>query len=292
MYRGPAGPLGCHVSIAGGMRLAPERGRDLGASAIQVFTRSPRAWAFPPLAAQDVEQFPVQRERQRLAAVVAHAMYLLNLASADDRLWRRSIDTFTDEIERCARLGIDRIVIHPGGAGASTPEQGLARILAGLTEVIDRTSGAAVVVLLEITAGTGTQLGHSLKQLAWLIDHHPRPDRLGMCLDTAHALAAGYPLHEPAGLSRLLDEIDARLGLARLGCVHLNDSLKPFASRVDRHARIGQGYLGRDFFARLLAEPRLFGIPKILEVPGGDEAFRDDLRLLARLARRASSAGA
>jgi len=292
IYRGPAGPLGCHVSIAGGFRYAPGRGRDLGAAAIQVFTRSPRAWSAPPLSDEDVVSFPAAVAREGIAAVVAHAMYLINLGSANDGLRRRGIDTFVDEINRCSRLGIGRIVIHPGSARTMSPAQGLERILDALKEVAKRTRDSSVVILLENTAGMGGSLGHSLAQLAWLIDHHPQPERLGICLDTAHALAAGYPLDETDGFARLLDEIDGRIGLPRLGCLHINDSKTPRASRVDRHARIGEGFLGREFFQRLLAEPRLFGIPKILEVPGGDDAFRGDLRLLARLARGALSGGA
>ncbi len=216
-------------------------------------------------------------------------MYLANLGSADPAVWRRSVEVLTDEVERCAQLGIGRIVTHPGSAGTATPEEGLKRIRAGLVEVAQRTAGRPVVILLEMMAGTGAQAGRSLEQLAWLIDRHPNPERLGLCLDTAHAFASGYPLHEPDGLAQLLDEIERRVGLNKLGCLHLNDSLKPFASRVDRHARIGHGELGRAFFARVLAESRLFGVPKILEVPGGDIAFREDLRLLARLARAASA---
>lgn len=286
-YHGPAGPLGCHVGIAGGIDLAPARGRELGATAIQIFTRSPRMWAAPPPATETCERFRREVTRLGIRAVVAHGIYLVNLGSQNDALWEKSIAAVADEIERCAALGITQLVLHPGSAGEATPREGLARILAGLKQVITRTPDAPVRLLLENTAGSGASLGWDFAQLAWLIEHHPQPERFGVCLDTAHALAAGYALHEPDGLARTLAELDDAVGLDRLGCLHLNDSLKPHASRRDRHARIGQGELGAALFADLLAEPRLHGIPKILEVPGGDQAYVEDLRLLAKLARRA-----
>lgn len=285
-YLGPAGPLGCHVGIAGGIDQAPGRGRALGALAMQVFTRSPRQWAASPLSPMATAAFRQEVKQQGIKAVVAHAIYLLNLGSQNRALWQKSVDSFVDEINRCAELGIERIVIHPGSAGEAGEKTGLRRILRGLRRVTERTAGSPVTILLENTAGSGAHLGHNIDQLAWLIDHHPRPERLAICLDTAHALAAGYPLHEPDGLDQLLLEVEEKIGLRKLQCLHLNDSLRPWASRKDRHARIGQGELGQAFFRRLLADRRLCGIPKILEVPGGDEAFREDLRLLARLARR------
>lgn len=286
-YQGPAGPLGCHVGIGGGVDLAPQRARDLGATAMQIFTRSPRMWAAPPLNEPTCARFRREVERHGIRAVVAHGIYLVNLGSRDETLWAKSIATVVDEIERCAALGIDRLVLHPGSAGEASPREGLARILAALRKIIARTPDAPVRLLLENTAGTGANLGHDFAHLAWLIEHHPQPARFGVCLDTAHALAAGYPLHEPGGVTRTLDELDTLVGLDRLGCLHLNDSLAAHGGRRDRHARIGQGELGEASFAELLADKRLHGVPKILEVPGGDQAFIDDLRLLAKLARRA-----
>jgi len=285
-YQGPAGPLGCHVGIGGGIERAPQRARDLGATAMQIFTRSPRMWAAPSLDEPAGLRFRQEVERHGIRAVVAHGIYLVNLGSRDEALWEKSIATVVDEIERCAVLGIDRLVLHPGSAGEASPREGLARILAALQEIVARTPHTPVRLLLENTAGTGANLGHDFAHLAWLIEHHPHPERFGVCLDTAHALAAGYPLHEPGGITRTLDELDKLVGLERLACLHLNDSLAAHGSHRDRHARLGQGELGEARFAELLADRRLHGIPKILEVPGGDQAFVDDLRLLARLARR------
>lgn len=285
-YLGPAGPLGFHASIAGGIELAPARARALGARALQVFSHSPRVWKSAAVSADTAAAFRLAVEQNELAAVVCHASYLINLGSAEDGLWRHGIDAFVDEVERCDRLGIDRLVIHPGSRGEQTLGQGRRRVLRALNEIVRRTPHAAVTILLESTAGAGAHLGDTLDDLAWWLDHHRRPERLGICLDSCHLFAAGYPLHEPDGLDALLTEIDDRLGLARLGCWHLNDSAGEFGSHVDRHARLGRGNIGRDFFARLLHDRRLHGIPKLLEVPGGDEAFAGDLRLLRRLAPR------
>jgi deoxyribonuclease-4 len=284
-YDGPAGPLGCHVTDAGGVDKAPEKARRLGATAMQIFTRSPRMWRASPIPSDRAAKFAAARATHGIVAAVAHAIYLLNLASARDDLWRRSIDVFSDDIERCALLGIDRLVLHPGAGGDASLAERRRRVLAALKEVVRRTAGVPVTILLETTAGGRGTVGADLADMAWLIDHHPRPERLGVCLDSCHLFAAGQPLHEPDSLARLIDEIERTIGLAKIGCWHLNDSLGEWNSHRDRHARLGKGKIGQDFFARLLHEPRFFGVPKILEVPGGDKAFAGDLRLLARLAR-------
>lgn len=282
-YTGPAGPLGFHVGIAGGLDRAPARARILGAGAFQIFTRSPRMWKASPPTPAMAAAFRSEVARLELLPV-AHAIYLINLASPDETLRARSVATFIEEIQTCALLGIDRLVIHPGSRGAATRIQGLESVLRSLKECTRKTRDASVTILLESTSGAGNHLGGDLTDLAWLIDRHPEPERLGVCLDSCHLFAAGRPLHEPAGLDLLLTEFDTAIGLGKLGCWHLNDSLGEWNSHRDRHARIGRGNLGRDFFARVLGDRRLHGIPKILEVPGGDDAFAADLRLLARLA--------
>jgi deoxyribonuclease-4 len=284
-YYGPAGPLGCHVVDAGGLEKTPEKARALGATAMQIFTRSPRMWRASPIPPDRAAKFAAARERHGIVAAVAHAIYLLNFASARDDLWRRSIDVFSDDIERCARLGIDRLVLHPGAGGDAPVAKRRRRVLDALKEVVRRTAGVKVTILLETTAGGRGTVGSDLADMAWLLDHHPRPERLGVCLDSCHLFAAGWPLHEPDGLARLTDEIERTVGLAKIGCWHANDSLGDWNSHRDRHARVGKGKIGKDFFARLLHEPRFFGVPKILEVPGGDKSFAGDLRLLAKLAK-------
>jgi deoxyribonuclease-4 len=290
-YLGPAGPLGFHVGIAGGLARAPANARRLGARAMQIFTRSPRMWRAAPLDPAVVRAFRDEIERQEIAAVVAHAIYLLNLASPREDLWRRSIEVFIDDVRRCHALGIDRLVIHPGSRGEASPAAGRRRLRQALREITRRTNDTNVKILLESTAGAGAHLGGTLDELAWLIDHHPTPERLGVCLDSCHLFAAGYPLHEPRGLPLLLDDLERTVGLARLGCWHLNDSVGEWASHRDRHARVGRGKIGRAFFRQALHEPRFFGVPKILEIPGGEATFAADLRLLARLAPPAVDPG-
>jgi len=241
-------------------------------------------WRAGPLTEAECAAWRRGLREEGIVAAVAHANYLINLASPQEELWRKSVAAFIDEIERCRLLGIDRLVVHPGSRGDATPAQGRRRVLLALKEAVRRTPDAEVVILLETTSGSGAHLGAALEELAWLMDRHPRSERLGVCLDSCHLFAAGYPLHEPSGLPRLLDEVEKLFGFEKLGCWHLNDSLTEWRSRRDRHSRIGRGKIGVEFFRNLLHEPRLFGIPKILEVPGGDEAFAGDLRLLARLA--------
>jgi deoxyribonuclease-4 len=283
---GPGGPLGFHVAIAGGLVKAPAHARLLGARAMQIFTRSPRMWRGPAIAPETAAAFREALPREGIAAIVAHAGYLLNLASAREDLRRKSVATFIEEIEACALLGVPAIVLHPGSGGDSPKPEALRRLAKSLDEALKRAPGD-VTVLLESMAGGGGQVGGSFDELAWLIEHGKTPERLGVCLDSCHLFAAGWPLHEPDGLDRVLAEAERTVGLAKVGCWHLNDSLGEVGRHRDRHARIGKGRIGKEFFRRLLHEPRQFGVPKILEVPGGDAAFAGDLRLLARLAPRA-----
>ena len=277
--------------MAGGFNRAPARGRDLGALAIQIFTRPPQQWAAVSIPPEMGAAFQQALEDNGIVAAVAHAIYLINLASPKDDLWRRSIDGFVGEIERCATLGIERLIIHPGSCRGEAREWGLRRVLEALEECAVRTARTKVGMLLEITAGGGSTLGATIEEMAWIISRYSTPGRLGLCLDTAHAFTSGYPLHEPHGLERLLDEVESAIGLDKLGCLHVNDSATPWGSHRDRHARIGRGALGREFFRRLLAEERLFGRPKILEIPGGDQFFAEDLKLLARLAPKEKKCG-
>jgi deoxyribonuclease IV len=281
-YFGPAGPLGYHASIAGGFAGVPEQARRLGARAIQVFTSSPRMWRARDIESAEGVAFQAARREHGILTVVAHAIYLINLASSDDALWRKSVDAFVDQVRRCHTLGIEALVVHPGSRGEKTVAQGRRRVLRALRETVRRTASTGVRILLETTAGGGGHLGGTIDDLAWLIAEHPTPERLGICLDTCHLFAAGFPLDTPRGLPDLLDQIAATVGLDKIGCIHVNDSLGELGTHRDRHARLGRGNLGKDFFRILMNEPRLFGVPKLLEVPGGDDAYRGDLGFLAR----------
>ena len=283
-----AGPLlGAHMSIAGGPYRACELGRSIGCDAIQIFTKAPSQWAARPLTKEDGALFKQARRQQGIRAVVAHNSYLVNLGSPKDDLWEKSIAAMAGEMERCRLLGVSSIVAHPGAHQGKGVKWGVRRIAEGLDRVFDSLPKAnRVKVLLETTAGMGTSVGHTFEELAAVRKASRRPRRIGYCLDTAHILAAGYEYRTKEAYEETMHRFDRICGLSRLEAVHLNDSKKDLGARVDRHDRVGKGFAGKEALARFAADPRFLGVPVVLEVPGGMEAFRKDLMLLRRLARR------
>lgn len=275
--------LGAHVSIAGGVDRAIERGGALGCTAIQIFTKNASQWRARPLPADEIERWTDAWRRSSIEAVIAHDSYLINLASPDDALWRRSIDAFVVELERCAALGIDRLVTHPGSPIEGPVERGLDRVAGALDEIDRRTRGLAVRTLLETTAGQGRTLGATLEELAAIVDRVAAPDRIAFCLDTCHVFAAGYDLTTRSAFDRLLARFDRTLGLDRLEAIHLNDSVGGLGSRRDRHAPIGEGAIGAEPFGWIVRARRLAGRPMILETPAAGHAA--DLATLRRLRR-------
>lgn len=278
--RAPVPLLGAHVSTQGGVAAAPDRGRAIGATAIQVFTKTPNQWREPVIDARAVDAFRSRLERSGIQAVVAHDSYLINLASPDPALWTRSVDSFTRELERCGGLGIAWVVSHPGNF-IDERSEGLARNARGYASCLARVDGPGV--LIEGTAGAGTALGSSFEELAALRDALP-PDarrRVGFCLDTAHLHAAGYNV--AGDLDGVWESFDRLIGLEHLRCLHLNDSRAAAGSRLDRHAWIGEGTIGPEAFRRIMRNPALEKVIKIIETPKGDDAVRHDRRMLRRL---------
>ena len=272
--------LGAHVSIRGGVDLAPARGAAIGATAIQVFTKSPNQWRDPAVATDVPARFQAALAEHGIGFVVAHDSYLINLASPDGGLAKRSAQSFTRELERCRTLGIGQLVSHPGNY-LDDPEAGLRRNAARYTTCLREVDG--VRVLLETTAGSGTALGARFEELAQLRDLIGADvrDRVGFCADTCHLYAAGYDLREaPDAVWR---DWDRTLGLDRLWCLHLNDSKTPLSSRVDRHALIAEGTLGAGPFRYLMTDRRFRGVPKVLETPKGDDEVTNDRKMLRRL---------
>jgi deoxyribonuclease-4 len=298
-----------HVSVAGGLATAFDRAAALGCGTIQIFVKNANRWRAPPLAASEVTAFRAAHRAFRRGAgpaghaattarppalpMFAHASYLINLAADDEGILAQSRQALADEIERCAALGIAALVVHPGAHLGAGEEAGLDRAAAALDSVLAGLPGVRTRVLLENTAGQGSCLGHRLEHLAGIRSRLPaaRRRRVGICIDTCHAFAAGHPIHEAAGWRDFLAELAGRLGLATLGCIHLNDSLRPFGSRRDRHAHIGEGEIGTAAFARVLAEPALASVPMIVETdPGKDMAgHRRDLEVLRGLTSRGGS---
>ncbi len=279
--------LGAHMSIAGGLWRALERGEALGCGAVQIFLKNQRQWAGPPLTPDDIRAFAAARRRTRLRAVFAHASYLINLAGPHPVEWARAVDVFTDELERGEALGLSCLVIHPGSHLGTGVAAGLARVAAALDEATRRTAGYRIRIALENTAGGGDTLGRRFAELGVLIGRVGRPERVGVCIDTCHLFAAGYDIRSAAGWEAAVAECAGQVGLERILAFHLNDARAGLGSGLDRHEHIGQGHLGRAAFRRLLGDLRFRGVPKVLETPKEPEPMADQ-RNLARLRALAS----
>jgi deoxyribonuclease-4 len=277
-------PLGVHVSVAGGLPTAFERAEALGCTAIQIFVKNANQWRGRELAGPEVEEFRAAHAASPVRPLLAHASYLINLATANAALREKSRAALAGELARCARLGVGGLVVHPGAHLGAGCDAGIERVAASLDRVLAKVPEAPVRILLENTAGQGSCLGDRLEHLERIRSLVARPERIGVCLDTCHAFAAGYAIHEPAGSEDFWAEALARFGAA-LGGVHLNDSVRPFGSRRDRHAHIGEGEIGLDAFARILQDPRLAAVPMVLETEPGDgmAGHRKDLEVLRSL---------
>ena len=278
MTRPPTDLLGAHVSTLGGVALAPGRGLAIGATAIQVFTKTPNQWREPVLRDADVVAFRAALAGSGIRAVVTHDSYLINLASPDEALRAKSIRAFTGELQRTGALGIPWVVSHPGNY-IDDRAAGLDRNARGYAECLSAVPGD-VGVLIEGTAGAGTALGSTFEELRALRDALPAglQARVGFCLDTAHLHAAGYEVTEG-----VVERFDREVGLALLKCLHLNDSKGAAGSRLDRHAWIGEGTIGPAPFRWIMRDVRLAPVIKIIETPKGDDPIRHDRRMLKRL---------
>jgi deoxyribonuclease-4 len=277
--------LGAHMSIAGGVSQAFARGQSVGCVAIQIFTKNSNQWFAKPLDPDEIARFREQQAATGIAPVIAHDSYLINLGTPDETLWRKSVDAFTEELERCEQLGIPALVTHPGSHMGSGEEAGLARIAQALNEAHARTSGYKVISVLEITAGQGDHLGYRFAHLARIRDMVKEPERIGVCFDTCHALAAGYEFRTPETYQAMWEEFDRVLGLGSLRCFHFNDSKKDLGSRVDRHEHIGKGFVGLDAFRFILNDPLFRHLPMLLETPKSEDMHEDveNLRVLRSL---------
>ncbi len=280
--------LGAHMSVAGGLAAAFVRLERAGGEALQIFTRNQRQWRAAPVTAEEAASFRAAWHRAGGPPVAAHDSYLINLASDMPETVRKSGAALAGELDRCAALGIDFLVMHPGSHLGGGVKEGIGRFVYHLDAVL-ADSDSAVTVLLETTAGQGTNLGARFEELAAMIDRSRHPQRLGVCFDTCHAFAAGYDIRTPATYHRTFAEFDRLLGLDRLRLFHLNDSLNGLGSRVDRHTHIGQGEIGLEAFRFLMNDPRFASRPMILETPKGDDLAEDieNLTLLRSLVEMA-----
>jgi deoxyribonuclease-4 len=286
--------FGSHLSVAGGVHKAVESAVRLGCEALQVFTKNASQWAAPPIPDDEVRRFRRALRGSGVRSLLAHDSYLINLGSPEDALFAKSVDALVDEVQRADRLGLHYLVAHPGAHLGSGEAAGLDRIAAGLDEVHRRTPTAKAMILLETTAGQGTTLGHRFEHLAGILAKVADPGRLGVCFDTCHVFAAGYELSPAASYRATFREFDRVVGLRHLRAFHVNDSLKPRGSRVDRHAHIGQGELGPEPFRLLVNDHRFRAKPMVLETAKTDDAGRDmdavNLALLREMAGEAPAA--
>jgi len=277
--------LGAHVPITGGVFNAPGHGLEIGAEAIQIFTRNQMQWACRPLRDEETAAFREKLAASGIKRVLTHGSYLMNLASPNPDFLARSRACLVTEIERCHALGIPHVVLHPGAHMGTGEEEGLSAIARSLDHVLERTEGLEVMPLLEVTAGQGSTLGYRFEHLAAIFDRVREPDRVGVCLDTCHLYAAGYDLATPKGYEKTMRDFGRIVGFRKLRAIHLNDSKREKGSRVDRHARAGEGHLGLRTFARIVNDRRLRGLPLVVETPGPLAEWKKEIARIRSLVR-------
>jgi len=274
------------MSISGGYDQAVRRAKDCGCDCVQLFTRNNHQWRAKQITPDEAERFRAALAELKISHPIAHDSYLINLASPEKTLWRKSVDAFIEELHRAETLGIPYVITHPGAYTTSSEARGLRRIVRALDEIHRQARSIRAKCLLETTAGQGTSLGWRFEQLAAILDAVKDPDRLGVCFDTCHVFAAGYPMAGEKEYKATMRQFNATVGLGRIKAFHLNDSRRPLGSRIDRHAHIGRGEMGLEPFRHLLADRRFRRIPMYLETPKGQEnGVELDRRNLATLRR-------
>jgi deoxyribonuclease IV len=267
--------LGFHVSISGGFALAVQRAYELGCTCMQIFSRNPRGWTIKPLDKNDIAEFKKLREQWDISPVFVHTNYLINLASSKPDLYEKSIEHFVIDLERTEHLGAEYLVTHLGSASGKDPDWMIERVSNALNMAM-KLHPPKATILLENTAGEAGDVGYTLAQVQEVIAQLDDTAHVGICYDTCHGFAAGYDIRTKNGVDALAKEIDSTVGLARLKGMHLNDCLRDFNSRVDRHWHIGEGKIGLDGFKALLNHPKFKDVPMIMETP--KETEEDDPR--------------
>jgi deoxyribonuclease IV len=260
--------IGAHVSSSGGIHTAIDRAEAMGADSIQVFTQSPRTWRPTNHPPENFERFKERRAEVGIGGVLCHALYLINLANPKDDFYEKSVAALANTVEVAGAIGADAVVFHIGSHLGAGMEAGLDRVVPAMKVVLERCSDTTWL-LMENCAGTGATIGRSVEELALVFDRLGRHPRLGICLDSCHLYASGYDVTDEAALDSLLDEVDREIGLDRLRALHVNDSAAPLGSNRDRHANVGEGLMGKKL-GMFLGNPRLQGLPAVLEVPGPD----------------------
>ncbi len=279
--------LGAHMSTAGGFYKSTILAKEAGCNCVQLFTKNNKQWKAKPITDEDVTLFRDALEENKISHPLSHASYLINLANAEDDKRQKSIDAFVVELQRAEQLGIPCVVLHPGSCSTSDEETGLKLIAQSLDEVHKTVGEVQTMCLLENTAGQGSQLGYDFKHLGKIIDLSSEPERVGVCIDTCHAFAAGYAMGTEEEYESTIEAMEEGFGIDRIKAFHLNDSKKPFGERKDRHEAIGKGEMGLEPFRFLLNDARFENVPMYLETPkeesGGIEWDIENLATLRSL---------
>jgi deoxyribonuclease-4 len=288
MLKNSIPPLGAHMSIKGGLERSILRGKKLGCQVIQIFTGNTNQWASKTLTSKEIDLFLKTRENSLVEPVAAHTSYLINLASPRPDVLKKSFRAFLDELERTARLAIPYLVMHPGSHLGTGEGEGIRQIAESLNRIQDRTPNYKTKILLETTAGQGTNLGYRFEHLAEILGNIEARERIGVCLDTCHVFAAGYHFGNSTAYTELIDNFDNIIGLHNLKLIHVNDSKRKLGSKIDRHEHIGLGFIGNKGFSCFLKDPAMKEIPFILETPkgknkDGNEFDVENLNLLRKL---------
>jgi deoxyribonuclease IV len=283
--------FGAHMSTSGGVWKALQRGRSIHCDVVQVFVKNNMQWFGKPFSAKDLGAYGDERAASRFACVFGHTGYLINLAGPASENRDRSLKSLIQEIELATQLGLPFLVLHPGAHLGTGEATGIKQIVAGLDQVFAATRRSPVRIALENTAGQGTCLGHRIEHLAAIFDRVKKPERLGVCLDTAHFFAAGYDIRTPKGWNAAIREVGSLIGLKRILAFHLNDSKTPLGSRVDRHEHIGKGHIGKQAFGVIVNDARFKRHPGCLETPKSEDLHEDvrNLALLRSLSSRSAA---
>ena len=267
------------MSISGGVSMAIERARSIDCTAMQIFVKNNMQWFARPLSRMEICAFLDHVRRGELLSVFGHASYLINLATTNLQFHANSIRALAEELVRADQLQLPFLVLHPGAHLGAGEQAGLEKIVNSIDEVFRKIPNVKTKIALEITAGQGSCIGHRFEHLAHIIENVREPERLRVCLDTAHLFAAGYDISSESGVRKILREFDRVIGRDRLVAIHVNDSKTPCGSRVDRHEHIGKGRIGLDVFRFIMRSPRFRKIPKVLETPKSKDLAEDVINL-------------
>ena len=283
--------LGTHVSVSGGIHTAFGRAMKIGCATMQVFTKNSNQWTARPFTDEDIENYKTARGKATVDPVFAHAAYLINLCASNPATLARSRSALVDELRRCEALGLRGLIVHPGSHVGTGEEEGIRRISDSINLAHAATPGFHTLTILETTAGQGTTLGYRFNQIRKILDNIEDAHRMGVCIDTCHLFAAGYPIHTPEGWEETVSDFDATIGLDRLVAVHVNDSKRECGSRVDRHEHIGKGKIGLAGFSLLMNDQRFLSLPKILETDKSEDMHEDveNMAILRSLVRNTTA---